>query len=240
MQENTNSRKNTARLAGFLFIIFCVPLATWALNIVPSRIFVPNDPEATANNLLANEFIFRTAIIGHLASVTIFAVMALILYRLFNPVDRNLSRFMVAPVLVQVAVVIVLEIFNITALMILKGEALMNMGIANEQEYSFVLLRMHRYGIGITQLFWGLFFLPFGMLVFRSGFIPKIFGILLLITGVGYVLDGCTFILFQKQDYMVAKQFVKYAILTGMSTMLWLLIIGVRGKVIPVVKTEVQ
>ncbi|MDZ4806634.1 MAG: DUF4386 domain-containing protein [Bacteroidota bacterium] len=228
MEEKNISLKKKARFAGFMFIIFCVPLATWALNYVPSKIFVAHDAVATANNLLANEFIFRTAIISHLASVLSFAVLALVLYCLFNPVNKNLSRFMVASVLVQLAVVIVMEIFNISALMILKGEALMNVDAADKQEASFLLLRMHRYGIAITQLFWGLFFLPFGMLVFRSGFIPNFFGILLIISGIGYVLDGSTFILLQRPDYLMVRPIVRFVMLPGLLTFVWLLIKGAR------------
>ena len=234
MEVNLDSNRKTARLAGFLFVFLCIPLATWGLIYVHSKIFVPKDPAVTAHNLLSNEFLFRTGIVSHLASATTFALMALILYRIFRPVDRNLSRLMVAPALVQVPVVIVLEIFNIAALMILKGDALITVDVSQKQEFSFFLLRMHRYGIGITQSFWGLFFLPFGMLIFRSELIPRIFGILVIISGIGYIADGCTYILLQQPDYLMVRQFVMVAMFMGMPIMLWLLIKGVRDQRAPV------
>ncbi len=230
MEENIISQKRMARLAGSLFVFVCVPLATWSQSYVSSKIFVPEDPAATAANLLSNEFLFRTGIVSHLASVITFAFIMLLLYRLFSPVDRHLSRLMMAPVLAQIAVFVVLEVLNITALMIVKSETSFTFDVAQKQELSFLLLRMHRFGIGTTQIFWGSCFIPFGMLVYRSGFMPRIFGTLLVISGIGYVIDCCTFILLQRPDYLMIRPFVRFTFLGFMLTMIWFLIMGVRSQ----------
>ena len=235
METTLDSNRRTARLAGFLFIFLCIPLVTWSQSYVLSRIFVPQDPAATAHNLLSNEFLFRTGIVSHLASNITFAFLALLLYRLFRPVDKHLSRLMIVPVLAQVPIFLVLEVFNITALMILKSEAQNTFDVAQKQELAFLLMRMHRFGIGAAQLFWGLFFLPFGMLVLRSGFMPRILGLLLIISGIGYLADGCTYILLQRPDYLFVRQFVMYAMIMGLPTMLWLLIKGVSERSAPVI-----
>ena len=104
MEADIIHRKKTARLAGALFIFLCVPLSIWGQSYVSGKIFVSQDPVATANNLLSNEFPFRTRVVSHLASNITFAFMVLLLCRLFKALDKNLARLMVAPVLSQVAI----------------------------------------------------------------------------------------------------------------------------------------
>lgn len=219
--------KKTARLAGFIFIFFSVPLATWSQSYVASKIFVQNSPSETASNLLANEFLFRTGIASHLTSSILFALSIFLLYKLFKPIDSHLSRLMISPVIAQIAVFLVLEIFNLTALLVLKNDRVVGFNDAQKQEISFLLLRMYRLGIGASQLFWGLCFIPFGMLAYKSGFLPRILGILLIISGIGYITDGFTFILLQRTDYLRLQPFVRITFIGFLLTMLWLLIKGV-------------
>lgn len=220
----------TARLAASLFFFLCVPLSLWDGFYVPQKIFVPLDPVATTSNLLSNEFIFRTSIVSHLTGFLIFVFMILLFYRLFRPVDKHLARLMLLPVLAQLAIVFVFEVFNFTALMILKSEARPTFDIAQQQEAAYLLLRMPRYavGAGMGKFFIGLCFIPFGMLVLRSGFAPRIIGILLIIGGVGYVADCCISILLQRVDYLIVRSFLKYTTLTYALALLWFLIKGVR------------
>lgn len=140
---------------------------------------------------------------------------------------------MVVPVLIQVPIVLILECFNVAALMILKSEALTTIDVAQKQELSFLMLRLHGYGIGTSQLFWGLWLFPLGMLVNRSGFIPKIFGILLIINGVGYVVEAFAYILLQRTDYTVVRQFARVSFIGLPTTMLWLQIKGVKDRRAP-------
>ncbi len=220
----------TARLAASLFFFVCIPLALWDQFYVPQKIFVLNDPVATANNLLSNEFIFRTSIVSHLAGLLIFVFMILLFYRLFRPVDKHLSLLMIAPVLATIPIVFVFEVFNFTALMILKGETRSTFDVAQQQEAAYFLLRMHRYGVGagMGKLLFGLCLIPFGMLVLRSGLTPRIIGILLIIGGVGYVADCCISILLQRADYLMVRSFLIYTALGYILALLWFLVKGVR------------
>jgi hypothetical protein len=228
MEETTANRNKATRLAGFLFLFVSVPLATWSQSYVGSKIFVASDPAATAANLLSHEFLFRTGIVSHLASCIMFAFVVLQMYRVLRPVNKHLSRLMMAPVVAQVAVFFVLELFNVTALMILKNEKPFAFDEAQQQELAFLLLRMHRFGIGAAQLFWGLCFVPFGALVYKSGFFPRFLGILLFVSGIGYVLDSCTFLLLDRTDYLMVRPFIRITFVGFLLTMLWFLIKGVR------------
>ena len=106
LSDKQNSK--TARLGASLFF-FSLPLALWGEIYVPSKIFVPQDPVATTNNVLSNEFIFRTAIACHLASTIFFVLMMMIFYRLFRPIDKHMTRLMIAPVLSLIPIVFILS-----------------------------------------------------------------------------------------------------------------------------------
>jgi hypothetical protein len=156
--------------------------------------------------------------------------MILLFYRLFRPVDKHLSRLMLVSVLAQIPVVFVFEVFNYTALMILKNETRPTFDVAQQQEAAYFLLRMLRYGVGpgMSKLFIGLCFIPFGMLVFRSGLTPRIIGILLIIGGVGYIADCCISILLQRADYVMVRSYLMYTTLAYILALLWFMVKGVR------------
>ena len=88
-----------------------------------------------------------------------------------------------------------------------------------------LFLEMREQGILVTQIFWGLWLLPLGLLVFESGFLPKLVGILLAIAGAGYVIDSATQLLFPGVTTISQFTFVGEVLFT-----LWLLIKGVNVK----------
>jgi hypothetical protein len=228
MELNLRSNSNTARLAASLFFFVCIPLFFWEQNFVRSKIFVTQDPIATANNLLSNEFVFRAATVSHVAGTIVYSFMMIMFVRLFRPVDKHLSRIMIAPLIVQIPIVLILEVFNIAALLTLKSEARPTFDVGQQQEAAYFLLRMFRVGMGTGKLFYGLSLIPFGMLVLKSGFTPRFIGILLIIGGVGYIGDFCIYILLQRPDYLIVRSFLMYSYMTYMLALLWFLVKGVR------------
>lgn len=193
-----------------------------------AKIFVPQDPVATANNLLLNEFIFRTSIISHIIGTVIFLIMVLLFYKIFRPVDKQLARLMVIPIMTQLSIVFVLEALHFTALMTLKADARPTFDVIRQQEVVHFLLRIHRYAFGADKIIFGLCFIPFGMLVFKSRFAPRVIGILIFMGGVGYVADTCLYILLQRADYMTAQSIKLYSSACYSLGLLWFLIKGVR------------
>jgi hypothetical protein len=232
METTLNSNSRTARLAASMFFFLGVPLSLWGQAYVYRKVFVALDPATTAANLLSNEWIFRTSIALHLTDTILFVTMMLMFYRIFSPVDKHLSRLMLAPLLAQLPVVMLMEVLSFTALMILKSDARPAFGLAQQQEAAYFLLRIHNYGAGagMGKLLIGLCFIPFGMLVFRSGFAPRIIGILLVIGGLGYVADCFASILLQRVDYLLVRSFLMSTTLAYFFALLWFLIKGVRDK----------
>src|SRR4030066_2513870 len=195
MEEKTTSLKKTARIAGLWYLLLAITGA-YSIIYVPSKIMVRGDSVATANNILANEFLFRTGIISHIISSTIFVFLVMVLYRLFKQVNERQAKLLVAVVIVQIPAVFIMEAFNITSLMIFKGEILKTFELSQRLDLAMSFLKINDYGTLPLEIFWGLGLIPFGLLVYKSGFIPRILGILLIIAGIEYMIDSFISLLF--------------------------------------------
>ncbi len=222
-----NSDKKNARIAGLLYLLLAI-IAPYGVMYVPSKTIVRGDAVATANNILANEFLFRTGIVSHLISVIIFLFLVLVLYRLLKQVNEHQAKLMVALVIVQIPIVFLIETFKITSLMILKGEVLKTLAPEQLQDLAMMFLKIHGYGLSMLEIFMGLWLIPFGLLVYKSGFIPRLLGVLLLIAGIGYIVDSFTFMLFPNYRAFTFQPALIFSGLGELSTMLWLLIKGVK------------
>ena len=201
MEKDLSSLKKRARLAGLLYL-FLVITGIYGIFFISPKIIVHGDAVATANNMLNNEFLFRTGIINDIISNTIWVFLVLTLYRLLKHVNPHQAKLMVALVIVQIPAVMFMEALNITSLMLLKGE--------------------------ILKTFWGLWLFPFGLLVYRSGFIPRVLGVLLILNCIAYVMHSFTSLLFPNYQTLVEQISMPFWILGEISITLWLLIKGVR------------
>ncbi|ELR71527.1 hypothetical protein C900_02590 [Fulvivirga imtechensis AK7] len=227
-QAKARSLKKTARLAGVLYLISAV-FAPFSLIYVPSKIIVSGDSTATAERMLANEMLFRTSIALSILSIILFLFVALVQYKLFEGVNRNLASVMALLVIIQVPVGFVIDILGITSLIIFKGEIMNDMVSGERHSIAMLLLKMSSNGNFILMTLWGLWLIPFGQLVFRSGFIPRIIGIYLIVNGITYIITSYTFILFPEYKILIDRY--SFPLLLGEPViMLWFLIVGVRIK----------
>jgi hypothetical protein len=223
-----DSTKKTARFAGLLYLIWILT-GLYGIFYVPSRIMVPGDAVATANNILANEFLFRTSIFNDLVSSTLWVFMVLVLYRLFKSVGERQAKLMVALVIVQIPAAFFMEAFNITSLMILKGEILKTFELSQRQDLAMLFLKIGDYGVLTLELFWGLWLLPLAILVYRSRFLPRFVGVWLIINGFAYLVLSFTSLLLPQYKDIVSNIFFP-AMLGEIAFMLWLLIMGAKPK----------
>ena len=230
MEVNSSSLKNTARLAGLLYL-FLIITGVYGIMYIPSQIFVPGDTATTSKNILSNEFLFRTGAITDIISNTIFVFLVYVLYRLFKRVNEHQAKLMIALVLVQIPAVFIMEALNITSLMILKGEILKTFELSQKQDLAMLFLKINDYGTLTLEMFWGLWLLPFGLLVYKSGFIPRILGILLLIAGIAYMIDSFISLLFPIYGVYVNQPTLLFAAIGEISITLWLLIKGVKTQI---------
>ena len=223
------SRKNTARLAGLLYLIWIIT-GLFAMFYIPSQINIRGDAVTAAQNILSNEFLFRTSIINDLISSAIWVFLVLVLYRLLKPVNERQAKLMVALVIVQIPPVFIMEAFNITSLMILKGEILKTFELTQRQDLAMLFLKINDYGVLALELFWGLWLFPLAILVYRSRFLPRFLGVWLIIDGFALAALSFTSLLLPQYKDMVYK-IAFPAMLGEMAFMLWLLIKGAKNNI---------
>jgi len=229
MEINSSSLKNTARIAGLLYL-FLIITGAYGIMYIPSQIIVSGDSVSTAKNIISNELLFRTGVLNDIITNTIFLFLVLVLYRLLKLVNESQAKIMVFLVAVQIPVVFMMEAFNVTSLMILKGEILKTFELSQRQDLAILFLNINEYGTLSLEMFWGLWLLPFGLLVYKSEFIPSILGILLLIGGIAYMIDSTVSILFPGYSAFVKYPTLLLVAIGEISITLWLIIKGVKIK----------
>jgi hypothetical protein len=230
MENNVDTLKKTARFAGLLYLLVVIT-GVYGIMFVSSQINLRGEATVVANNILSNEFLFRTGIINDFISNFLFLFLVLVLYKLLRQVNEHRAKLMVALVVVQVPAAFIMEVFNITSLMIFKGEILNALELNQRQDLAMLFLKINDYGVLILELFWGIWLIPLAQLVYKSGFIPRIIAILLLINGIAYMFDSAVFMILPSL-HVVTNQYLLIFIIPGeISIMLWLLIKGVKNNV---------
>jgi len=223
-----NSTKKAARTAGVLYFLSSLP-APFSLLYIPSVFMVMGDATATANKIRTSELLFRIGIVAELISATIFIFMGLAFYDLLKGVNKKHALLMLTLVLVSVPISFLNELNRVAALILSNGTQI-SAALDQRQLDALVMAFFHLHGDGLllAQIFWGLWLFPFGVLVYRSGFLPRILGVMLIPAGLGYVAASFTSLLLPAYGDFV---FDVAAVLGGLgegSTMLWLLIKGAK------------
>lgn len=229
MAEIVHSRKKIARAAGFLYLMVVVT-SVYSLMYVPTQILVKGDPALTAHNILTNEFLFRSGIVSNLICQVIFVFLAMTLFRLLKEVDGPRAGLMVALVIVQIPIVFVVETIGFTSLMIVKGELLNTFSLEQREELMMTFFRIRSNGIAVLQIFWGLWLVPFGQLVYRSGFIPRLLGILLILAGTFITIDSLIYLLLPTYPWILNTLATLMSLAGEFSIMFWLIIKGVKDE----------
>lgn len=229
MEEKTTSLKTTARLAGLLYFLLAIG-AIYSYMYVSAKIMVAGDIAASAKNMLANEFLYRTSIAVDVITNVLFVAVVILLYRLLRQVNNFQAKFMAALVIVAIPVSFIGESLAIVALQIFKGNLLQSFSTEQAQDLAATFLKISSYSGQLTTFHWGLWLIPLGLLVYKSGFIPRIFGILLLINGLGYMIASFTFIVFPGSLSSVSKLVYPTYFMGEVPFILWLLIKGVKAQ----------
>jgi hypothetical protein len=216
-----------ARVAGAVYLSLAVT-APFSLLYVPGKLIVSGNAAATANNILAHETLFRLGIVNDLIGSVVFIFVALALYRLLSGVNSTHASLMVALVLVSAAVGFANVVNNIAALTLFRGGGFL--GVFDKRQLDalgMLFLGLHSQGLWVNEIFWGLWLLPFGVLVMRSGFLPRILGVLLIVNCFAYLAASLTSLLSPGYASAVSGA-VLPALMGELWVMLWLLIKGAK------------
>ena len=221
--------KKDARIAGLFYLsLMTAPLR---LMYIPGKLFVSGNAAATANNIAAHETLFRLGIVSDLFTATMAIFLTLALYRLFKPVNQNLAAVMVILGSLMVTPIYFMNSLNdAAALLFARGADFLSVfDTPQRQAMAMLFLRLHHQGVVANEIFWGLWLVPFGLLVYKSGFIPRFLGIWLIINGFAYVVISFTGLLFPRYEATVFNS--AFPVMLGeVAIMLWLLIKGVKTR----------
>ena len=213
--ETFHSVQNTAKIAGWLYLCL-IPLGILGIIYVPATLFVIGDVASTISNILEHELLFRVGIVSAFLVQLVSIFVVLYLYKLLKPVNQTHALLMVLFLLLAVPITLVNELFHVAVLVLLNSA---------EPSHQLVslFLELHQHGIFVSQVFWGLWLFPMGYLVFKSGFLPKILGILLMIGCMGYLVDSVTHFILPDFGFT----FSEFTFVGELLLPLWLVVKGV-------------
>ncbi|NTW43958.1 MAG: DUF4386 domain-containing protein [Anaerolineaceae bacterium] len=212
-----------ARTAGFLYLLLA-PLGFFGGMYIPS-ITVTGDAVTTVNNIMAHTLSYRLSILSALITPIVTVFVALYLYKLFKSVDRNQAGLMVGFAMAALPIAMLNQLNHFAVLRLLNNTDYLKV-FSVDQIYSQVMffLDLGHYGSFIAAIFWGLWLLPMGFLVIKSGFLPGIIGVLLIVAGFGYLIDSVGLFLLPNLNLDLSK----FTFIGEFLMLLWLLIKGVN------------
>ena len=224
-----NSTKNPGRFAGLLYILMSIP-GFFAMVYVPSKLIVHGNAAATANNVSASETLFRLGIAGELVGYAGFIFVALALYDVLKGVNRRHASLMVILIVVAVPIAFLNELNSIAALVLVRGADFLSIFEKPQRDaLAMLFLNLHSYGFDVAGIFWGLWLFPLGLLVYRSGFPPRILGVLLVLNGFTYPVNSLTSLLLPHYEQIVSRWMMPFSF-GELLFMFWLLIKGANPK----------
>jgi hypothetical protein len=221
-----NTIKATARRAGVLYFLFMI-VAILGEFFFPV-FMVSSDAAATARNINAAELMYRISILTGLVTHIIFIFLVVILYKLLKDVDKSQAMLMVLLVSIGVAVALANLLNKFAPLVLLSGGDYLSVFTKPQLDaLALGFLRFHSNGVTVTTAFWGLWLFPFGILVIKSGFFPRILGILLMVAGIAYLTSSSTSIVLPAYTHVVS-QFMMPLYFGEVPIIFWLLIKGAK------------
>jgi hypothetical protein len=223
-----NTNKKTARMAGVLYLIYI--LTTMIAQVSRTKLIVFEDAVATAKNILASEWLFRIGFMSDVLAGVLFLLAAWALYVLLKPVNKNIALLFLLLNLGGAAVQCINMLNLFSAVLLLSGADYLKVFQADQlQALALFLLNLHKNGFMIAQLFYGVWLFPLGYLVFKSGYLPRILGAMLMVECFGWLIYPFQFFLFP--SYIVIS-YLSFAIgfIGEFSLTLWLLIMGAKDQ----------
>src|SRR5437016_14378707 len=223
----TSLSKN-ARVAGLLFILATL-VGGVRLLYIPSALIVHGNAAATANNIAAHEFLFRLGIVSELLGSVLWISLTLALYRLFKQVDQELAVLMlILGSLMQVPIFFINSVTDAATLLFARGADFLSVVDKPQRDaFTMMFLNLHHHLDLANAIFWGLWLLPFGLLVYKSRFLPRLLGVWLVIACFGWLAFSLTGLLlpgYEDKAFTISQPFT----LGELALMLWLVIMGAR------------
>jgi len=222
-----SSRNKTARVAGILYLILIL-FGIISLAYIPSLLIDRESAAKTFENITNSEFLFRLGIVSGIITFLIYILLPLALYKLLHEVNKVYASLMVIFALISVPIFFVNILNKFSVLTLINNPEYLKKFDETELQTQ-VMLHIESYynGIEISQIFWGLWLFPFGYIVYKSGFLPKILGIFLMLGCIGYLTTFFGGFLYSDFNKTIISEIARYPATIGeIGICLWLLIMG--------------
>ncbi len=216
-----------ARLAGFFYLVYII-VSILSDVLGRSRFIVYDNAAVTAQNLTASEWLFRFGFVGDLVSGVLFFLTAWALYVLLKPVNKDLALLFLLLNLGGVAVQCLNDLNLLAALLLSGGADYLNVfQVEQLQALSMAFLNLYKQGFWICQIFFGAWLFPLGYLVYKSGFLPKILGVILMVHCVAWLITFGQYFLFPGYNAITSLTY-PLGFIAEFGLTLWLLVKGAR------------
>jgi len=215
-----------ARIAGLIYFLYFVTHII--SDVLRDGLFVAGDAAATTSNILAHEGLFTITAVGDLVAAALFALSAWALYVLLKPVNKNLALLFLLLNLGGVAIQCSSDVLLFASPLLMNASGYLKVFQVDQlQALAMFFLNLREKGFLISQLFYGAWLFPLGYLVFKSGFLPKILGIVLMVHCFTWVSTFFQSLLFPG---FVAITYVSWPLgfIAEVGLTLWLLIMGAK------------
>jgi hypothetical protein len=224
-----NSIRNLARLGGLLYLIVAVSGGFSELYI-RSSIRVPGDAAATAANIASHSALFRISFVSDLIAFTSFLGVGIVMYAIFRQVSPIAAVAMLVLNAVSVAIS-ALNMLNQLGALLVATDPGYTAGLSSEasQALALLLVDLHQQGYLISQIFFGLYLAPLGYAVYRSGYVPKVLGLVLAAGATGYLGDVAITYLSPGFQSGTGADLGMVGGIAEVIFLAWLLIVGVKS-----------
>jgi hypothetical protein len=216
-----------ARIGGVLYLIIIIA-GGFAEGIVRSRLIVAGDAAATAKNIMDSEWMWRLAFAGEMTTYVCAIPLVLIFYKLLSPVNRNLALLAVFFNLVSISIEGINALSHFAPLLLLGGADYLKVFEPHQlQALALLFLNLHTYGFGISLAIFSFVLLLEGYLIFKSGYFPKMLGVLVAIAAICYLTNSFALFVAPAFHARIFPTILVPSFIGELSLCLWLLVTGV-------------
>jgi hypothetical protein len=220
-----------ARIAGALYLGTIVAGLFAELGSRGSLV-VGSDAAATATAILAHQTLFRAGLIGDLIMLACYVGVTALFHSIFEPVSRRLSLTAAAFSLIGIAVLAADSFFLLAALRLLDAQSYLMAAMAAPQREAMALLslKLHADGYDLSLVFFGVYCLLLGWLVWRSGFLPRLIGALMAVAGLCYLINSVADLAAPAFGSALSPHLMDPTLIGEAALALWLLVFGTNRR----------
>jgi len=218
-----------ARVAGIFYFTFLITAGF--SQLVRNNLIIPNNIAVTVSNIITHNLLYRISFVTDLIGSTSYIFLIFFLYKLLKSVNKNIAKLMVILVLIGIPIAMLNQLNQFAPLLLLSGADYLKVFDTNQINSLIMLfLDFYKHGVYIADIFWGSWLIPFGYLVYKSKFLPRILGILLMAGSSGFLIES--FVMTLIPDYQILTYpGLAIGTIAELSTIFWLLIRGINVKI---------